>query len=810
MKHFTTQSCAPRLGFMFVALLAGALAQAQSLNVTAANASNDAIYTVDFDAQTIHVQNTDQGSLHSLRSLTFIPNLTNNQLDLLAADNNGGTIVRYCADFNTAASPAGKTTGTPVWNQTQGGPTNPDGLSVDSAGNLFVVNQGSGTSTSPQLWVLKQLAGCVASPQAPTIVPIDAAYGSKQTLEETVVAGTTIPLPPNTVCLPPPGACLNQISPGDLLVLSANPSVVLLYPGVNGQGPSGPTMPFTLINLPAGTSPGGMAFWPVDNSLLVTTSTGTIYQYSFVTSPPQPPFSPNETPGTFNATGLGNGQYKIKTGRQNGNVFAFVANNNGGDILKFNSSGQVISTVTNGVQHPQGLAVSNIGYQPFASCDQRSPAGSCDVLGDTVLAHQVTNVVGQLPGNVIEDVCLVPQDPRGQNCSNAANYPNGLPVAQVCAGFDNYNNASPTLFIPNTMCGASGSGASPSGFALVKTLTQSYANEQQNQFPLNATLINSTSDLTNLLPGTNPVCPTSNFDPHNSPPFGVLAWAPLMGEGVLAESNPAFSPTPQVVPLVDITDGCGSSHGSGGTLSVWAVGLQQVGSPVGFATTKYTNLLGTLNSQYNSIANASPLTYVLTQPSPPPASFPANSPPPQLGNFTYQLQQCLQTSQGAFQKSSAYYGGAAAELLTADQSVATNLQYFTPNGSYPNPSGALRSRARNLYYTINTEIQGNGALTAPPAPSPPPAPSISGTPSTNIKAGAVYTFTPIATDFAGNTGAGAHLTFTIVNGPSWATFFSGTGQLTGVAVKGTYSGIVISVTDGCTSASLNAFTIKVK
>ncbi|HXI67974.1 MAG TPA: hypothetical protein VNH41_08555, partial [Steroidobacteraceae bacterium] len=86
---------------------------------------------------------------------------------------------------------------------------------------------------------------------------------------------------------------------------------------------------------------------------------------------------------------------------------------------------------------------------------------------------------------------------------------------------------------------------------------------------------------------------------------------------------------------------------------------------------------------------------------------------------------------------------------------------------------------------------------------------ISGTPLTTIKAGTVYTFTPIATDFAGNTGNGAHLTFSIVNGPSWATFFSGTGQLTGPAVKGTYSGIVISVTDGCASAPLKAFTIKV-
>ena len=34
-------------------------------------------------------------------------------------------------------------------------------------------------------------------------------------------------------------------------------------------------------------------------------------------------------------------------------------------------------------------------------------------------------------------------------------------------------------------------------------------------------------------------------------------------------------------------------------------------------------------------------------------------------------------------------------------------------------------------------------------------------------------------------------------------------KLTGTAVKGTYSNIIISVNDGCATASLPAFTIKV-
>src|SRR5207302_7131247 len=56
--------------------------------------------------------------------------------------------------------------------------------------------------------------------------------------------------------------------------------------------------------------------------------------------------------------------------------------------------------------------------------------------------------------------------------------------------------------------------------------------------------------------------------------------------------------------------------------------------------------------------------------------------------------------------------------------------------------------------------------------SPPDhAPVIGGTPSTNVVAGASYSFTPTASDPDGDT-----LTFSIANQPSWATFSSGTDR----------------------------------
>ena len=91
------------------------------------------------------------------------------------------------------------------------------------------------------------------------------------------------------------------------------------------------------------------------------------------------------------------------------------------------------------------------------------------------------------------------------------------------------------------------------------------------------------------------------------------------------------------------------------------------------------------------------------------------------------------------------------------------------------------------------------------APNRPPV--ISGTPSSSVVSGTAYSFQPTASDPDGNP-----LTYSITNTPSWATFDTATGRLQGTpgaANVGTYSNIVIRVSDGSATASLAAFNITV-
>lgn len=85
------------------------------------------------------------------------------------------------------------------------------------------------------------------------------------------------------------------------------------------------------------------------------------------------------------------------------------------------------------------------------------------------------------------------------------------------------------------------------------------------------------------------------------------------------------------------------------------------------------------------------------------------------------------------------------------------------------------------------------------------APTITGTPVTTIKSGQTYSFVPTAQDVDGD-----NLTFSVNNKPSWASFDSKTGKLSGLlsdADVAVTNNIVIQVSDGLQTTNLPAFNL---
>ena len=84
-------------------------------------------------------------------------------------------------------------------------------------------------------------------------------------------------------------------------------------------------------------------------------------------------------------------------------------------------------------------------------------------------------------------------------------------------------------------------------------------------------------------------------------------------------------------------------------------------------------------------------------------------------------------------------------------------------------------------------------------------PVISGSPVRTVDAGTAYDFQAVASDADGDV-----LTFSIAGKPAWADFDTTTGRLSGTPADndaGTYSNIVVAVTDGAATAALPAFDI---
>ncbi|WP_229599853.1 Ig-like domain-containing protein [Vibrio navarrensis] len=133
--------------------------------------------------------------------------------------------------------------------------------------------------------------------------------------------------------------------------------------------------------------------------------------------------------------------------------------------------------------------------------------------------------------------------------------------------------------------------------------------------------------------------------------------------------------------------------------------------------------------------------------------------------------------------------------ITGNQAVYTgNSNFFGQDSfTYSVSDGELTSEAALVTITLSNVND---------------APVISGSPATQVDEDSAYQFVPQASD---NDPADT-LTYSIANKPSWATFDTATGALSGTPSNsdvGTNTGIVISVSDGSVLASLPAFAITV-
>jgi hypothetical protein len=146
-------------------------------------------------------------------------------------------------------------------------------------------------------------------------------------------------------------------------------------------------------------------------------------------------------------------------------------------------------------------------------------------------------------------------------------------------------------------------------------------------------------------------------------------------------------------------------------------------------------------------------------------------------------------------------------VVTLTLFIALSALAGCKGGGDASPTAPIASASTNPSPTAPTPTPAPEQDPAPSAPKTNHAPTISGKAPTSVAIGTTYTFAPQASDPDGDP-----LTFQIANKPAWATFNTVTGALSGTpgaAHAKTFANIVISVTDGKSSASLQPFSIEV-
>ena len=710
-----------RHALALTAVFAAANVHAQSLRVTAANSSSpNAVYDVLFNPAQTTLLNADGAAFKSFHSLVFVSNAASGGADLLVADTTGGSIVRY---FGPTGTPT--VSSTVVWSGSSGipGPKQPDGLSVDAKGNLYVVATGN-NGAKPQLWVLPAAPITAAAPTgflAPVLLDDYFNGNEDDSLVETLVVAK-----PATAAAQ---AALTKagIGVGDVLVLVTESDshseygdsghsygdhdhgsdkgygdhhdgygdhdhggdkgygdkhsrdareLVYDYPAaqiqkvLNGTAKSvSPRIVSSLCQFPyaSGAKPNGMDIWPIDGTLLISTSAGTILQLTLGTSSPAT---------TFAAVACAAGHCpfnKLRTGTQGDNAYAFVTQAttiDSGNVLQFavpmstatpyggfGFTTPTATLATSGATAgaPEGLALAPESLVVVASTSQCTSDAGCNPTG--ALGHVIAGpAANQVTGNILEQTCLI-TDTRlqaGGTCPGTIN------ISQVCPGFA-------ANIIPSTICGASG----PAGnqFAAIQTIANGVDN-------VPGILVQTQETPSAVIPGTtDPACKQQ-----------VLGWTTRLGSTEGTE--------PEGSSLIDMTGYCdgGGSQTKGN--SMWLIGGKL--SPAVSATKP--ELVSFTNQK---LANLSKMVDGATIAKPAKAA----------------LQICLLVD--ALLLDTGNYACAARATYDCDQIVADTQKSYGSSPVNPNPYGDARGRLGSIFFTINSRILPNTPNTIWPLTSPP-------------------------------------------------------------------------------------------
>jgi hypothetical protein len=516
-----------------ICLLGSFNARADSLHVSAASATTNKVYDLTFTppggtAAALPITPLPASPRSSVRSMVYLPNDGTGVLDLIASDGNGNRIVRYAGATGPAVN---------VWAAPAIGPKSPDGLSVDSSGNLFVVR---GDVGRPELWVFRRDPAQPSGAFLPPVLVDNTSYGtgSLTRLLETVVVrnATAGGLTPNDV--------LVLVSDGRVMRYSASSIKAFVNNGLIIPGPK--PVPQTVVTTrqsPLGQLPTGMAMWPADSSLsgfsdsslLVATLGGSILRYQVT------PTGSTLLPAF--ATGLGISLGKIKTfTRLSGNnlvPYAVFDQPLRSKILEFGTPpaggcpnlkavcNNALAAITS-VSNPVALAATDASV-PSTACVTNDPnaLGGCTLLGGGL---QVSTTSGSGPNSgssLLAESCII-ADPR----SNGTGHCNGqtLRVSDYCPSF-------PATIIPAHLC-ATGQPDSNghNTMAVMKVTETNPLTTAPNDLVVNMDVIAEA-----LLGGSLP-----------PPPVITSGWAPLAAEVANSQNVPDWSLHPEMDQFVEL------------------------------------------------------------------------------------------------------------------------------------------------------------------------------------------------------------------------------------------------------------------